>query len=100
LAGQPWEEAITKALQDSYVVIVCLSQNSVSKIGFVQKEIRIALDAADLRPDGTIFIVPARLEDCIVPSRLSRWQWVDLFAEDGYERLLKALKTASSFVPE
>jgi hypothetical protein len=92
LPGQDWEHEIKKAVRDSDVVAACLSKGSVSKTGYVQKEIRIALDAADLRPEGQIYIIPARLEECTVPDRLSKWQWVDLFHPNGYDKLLKALR--------
>lgn len=92
IAGQDWQFEIPKAVRNSDVVIVCLSSQSVTKEGFVQKEIKLALDAADEKPDGTIFIVPARLENCEVPERIGRFHWVDLFSEDGYERLIKALQ--------
>ncbi len=91
LPGQNWEEEIERALQKSDVVVVCLSRNSVSKTGFVQKEIKLALDAADLRPPGTIFIIPARLEECEVPERLMHLQWVNLFEKGGHKKLLAAL---------
>jgi hypothetical protein len=92
IPGQNWQYEIPKAVKSSDVVIVFLSSLSVTKEGFVQKEIRIALDTADEKPEGTIFIIPARLENCEVPERLARFQWVDLFEEDGYERLYKALQ--------
>lgn len=91
IPGQNWQMEIPKAVRNSDVVIVCLSSQSVSKDGFVQKEIKFALDAADEKPEGTIFIIPARLENCNVPERISQFHWVDLFAEDGYKRLLQAL---------
>jgi hypothetical protein len=74
------------------VVIICLSQTSVSKDGYIQKEIRTALDAADEKPEGSIYLIPARLEECSVPSRLSKWQWVDLFKDNGYVMLANSLK--------
>jgi len=73
-----------------------LSNNSINKEGYVQKEIRLALDAADEKPEETIFLIPARLEDCKVPSRLGKYQWVDLFIAHGYERLLKSLQIRAS----
>lgn len=91
IPGQDWRIEIPKAVKNSDVVIVCLSSQSVTKEGFVQKEIRYALDAADEKPDGTIFIIPTRLENCTVPDRINRFHWVDLFLDDGYERLFKAL---------
>jgi hypothetical protein len=51
----------------------------------------VALDVADTQPDGSVFLIPLRLEECEVPERLRRWHWVDLFEERGYERLVKAL---------
>lgn len=92
LPGQDWEAEIKKAVRESDVVIVFLSQESVSKKGFVQKEIRFALDVADEQPDGTIYIIPARLEPCDVPERLHRWHWVDLFEDSGMEKLFAALR--------
>lgn len=93
LPGQDWEREITTAVRKSRVVLVCLSSASVTKEGFVQKEIKYALDVADEKPEGTIFIIPVRLDNCDVPARLRRWHWVNLFEDSGYSRLLSALRT-------
>ena len=92
LPGQDWRVEIPRAVQEADVVVVCLSTKSITKEGYIQKEIKFALDSADEKPDGTIFLIPARLEDCIVPEKLSRWQWVDLFEDNGYIKLLSSLK--------
>lgn len=92
LPGQDWREEIPKAVRGADAVLVCLSSRSINKEGYVQKEVRFALDAADEKPEGTIFLIPGRLEECRVPERLNRWQWVDLFKATGYERLLRALR--------
>jgi len=92
IAGQDWDLEIRKAVRSSHVILVLLSDASVKKAGYVQKEIRVALDAADEQPEGAIFIIPARLEDADVPERLARIQYVDLFKRDGYAKLLKALE--------
>jgi len=91
IPGQEWDLEIRKAVQDSDVVVVCLSNGSITQAGYVQKEIRFALDVADEQPEGTIFIIPARLEDCQVPSRLNKWQWVNLFEKTSIEKLNHAL---------
>lgn len=93
LPGQDWESEIRKAVRASHVVIVCLSTSSITKEGYVQKEIRLALDAADEKPPGTIFLIPARINDCQVPDRLRGLQWVDLFVDGGFHRLLTALRS-------
>src|SRR3990172_2214391 len=92
LPGQEWDLEIRAAVRASDVVIVCLTRNSVNKEGYVQKEIRVALDVADEKPEGTIYLIPARFEDCPVPERLSRWQWVNIYKKNGYSRLLSSLE--------
>jgi tetratricopeptide (TPR) repeat protein len=92
IPGQRWETEIRKAVRESDVVLVCLSQRSASKEGFVQKEIRFALDTADEKPEGTIYVIPVRLEECEIPERLAQWQWVNIYEETGYARLLVALR--------
>ncbi len=92
LPGQEWQQEIPKAVRESDVVIVCLSCGSVNKEGYIQKEIRYALDVADEKPENAIFLIPLKLEECEVPQRLSRWQWVNYFDENGHNKLLKALR--------
>lgn len=98
MPGQYWRDEISAAVQKADAVIVCLSKNSITKEGFIQKEIRFALDFAEEKPEGTIYLIPARLEECEVPHRLQYWQWVDLFFdgkyfnESGYQNLMRSLK--------
>jgi outer membrane protein assembly factor BamD (BamD/ComL family) len=92
LPGQDWRVEIPRAVQEADVVVICLSHKSITKEGYIQKEIKFALDSAEEKPDGTIFLIPARIEDCPVPEKLTRWQWVDLFEENGYIKLLRSLK--------
>ena len=99
VAGQDWEYEIKKAVRETDVVLVCLSRNSVSKAGFVQKEIKYALDVADEQPEGSIFIVPLKLEECDVPQRLSRWHWIEYFAPEAHDRLIRALRARSNAAP-
>lgn len=96
IPGQNWQFEIPKAVKNSDIVVVCLSPHSITKEGFVQKEIKFALDAAEEKLDDTIFIIPARLEICSVPDRINMYQWVDLFLDDGYERLFRALQTRAN----
>jgi len=93
LPGQDWEREIRNALTRAHIVLVCISSRSERK-GFVQKELRRALDIADEQPDGTIFIIPVKLEPCAVPERLRKWQWVELFSEGGEAKLAAALEAA------
>ena len=51
LPGQEWAVEIPKVVKFSDIVIVCLSNQIETKTGYIQKEIRIALDAAEERPE-------------------------------------------------
>lgn len=92
LPGQVWDRVIIKTIRSARFVIVFLSKNSVTKRGYVQKEIKEALDAAEMMPEGEIFIVPVRLEECDVPERLASLQWIDMFRPNGFKKIVSALK--------
>jgi hypothetical protein len=96
LPGQDWDAAITQAVRSSDVVLVCLSRTSISKAGYLQKEISRVLDVAEEQPDGAIFIIPVRFDDTDVPEKLRRFQWLDYFEKDAYDRLLQALNKRAS----
>lgn len=93
IPGQDWQATISEAVRTCDVVVVCLSRDSISKEGYVQKEINFALNAAEEKPPGAIFLIPARLEEVNVPQRLARWQWVDLFQDAGFAKLIIALNS-------
>jgi formylglycine-generating enzyme required for sulfatase activity len=92
LPGQDWWTEIEKIISDPYnLVVVCLSNKSTTKRGVVQQEIAGALDVLKKMPEDTIYLIPARLEPCQVPKRLSHLHWVDLFEPDGLEYLKRSL---------
>jgi hypothetical protein len=93
LPGQNWQEIIPAEVRKSDVVIICLSQSAINKRGYLQKEIKVALDVADEQPEGTIFLIPVRLEVCELPARLAHLHYVNLFEENGFDRLMRALKS-------
>ena len=93
--GTDWEWAINRAIREANAVLVCLSLASVSKAGFVQREIGFVLDRAAEQPEGRVFLIPVRLDPCRVPDRLSKWHYVNLFDQRAYERLLATLKGAN-----
>lgn len=96
LPGQDWNLEIEQAVETADAVIVFLSNNSVSKEGFIQRELRYVLDIALEKPEGTIFVVPIRLDNCQPPRPLRSWQYVDFFPrsrqEWAYSRLLESLR--------
>jgi hypothetical protein len=89
--GQDRELEIRRAVRESDAVVVCLSRR-FNQPGFQQKEARLALDTAMEQPEGEIFIIPARLEECQIPESLKKYYPVDLFSDRGYEILSRSLK--------
>jgi formylglycine-generating enzyme required for sulfatase activity len=96
LYGQEWDLEIERAVEASDAVIVFLSTGSITKEGYIQRELRFVLDIAQDKPESAIFIIPLRLDDCTPPRRLRAWQWGDYFPEEEreekYQRLLKSLQ--------
>jgi formylglycine-generating enzyme required for sulfatase activity len=96
LPGQNWDMEIEKAVEAADAVIVCLSNNSVTKEGYVQRELKFVLDIALEKPEETIFIIPLRLEECNPPRRLRSWQYADYFPassrDSAYKRLASSLR--------
>lgn len=95
LPGQKWRPAIEKAIQRADFFILCLSNHSVKKRGFVQREIRAALDLWQDKLEDDIYLIPALLEVIDpreMPDKVGQFQWVELYEEDGWEQLLRALK--------
>lgn len=91
LPGQDWKMEISRALDETDLILLCLSKKSVSREGYVQKEMRLALDRALEIPPGEIFLIPARFEECDLPYSLRDFQWVDLYTESGMQKFIKSL---------
>ena len=99
LGGQLWDDEIKKAIDSSDIFIACLSKRSVKKQGYVQKEFRMALQKCGNMPEGKIYLIPLRLDDCEIPNLRQReyglnirdYQWVDLFEPDGFEQLVRSI---------
>lgn len=95
MPGQKWENVILKAIRESQYFLVLLSSNSITQRGFVQKELKVALDILEEFPPEQTFILPVRIDN-VVPNiePLKHIQWADLFPsyQEGLENILKAIK--------
>jgi hypothetical protein len=95
LPGQDWPHRIEDAIESSDFLIACFSAKSIRKRGGFQKEIRLALECANHMPLDDVFLIPVRLDDCRVPTRIQReTQYVDLFPDwrAGFERVLRIIE--------
>jgi hypothetical protein len=97
LPGQVWQDRVTHGVYNSHAVIILLSKAAVASEGYFHKEVKLALDTAAEKPEGTIFIIPIRLDECGVPMMLQKYQYVDYFGsneqkERTYTNLISSLK--------
>ncbi|MEJ7746424.1 MAG: TIR domain-containing protein [Luteimonas sp.] len=96
LPGQNWEAEIDHALTSANVVLAFLSKSSVSKRGFVQREVNFALDRLKYKLPTDIYLIPLLLEQCDVPTHLaSRLQYIDLSVNGAWEQVIASLNLAA-----
>ncbi len=92
LPGENWELAIKKAIRQADFFLACLSTTSINKRGWVQKELKKALDIWTEKLEDDIYLIPVRLDNCEAPESLHSLQWVNLFEKDGWDRLVRAIQ--------
>ncbi|ROI05359.1 SUMF1/EgtB/PvdO family nonheme iron enzyme [Microcystis aeruginosa FACHB-524] len=105
IPGQIWRDEIPKAIKASQIFLACLSGKS-AKQGYIQRELRIALDTLGQMLPGTIFFIPMRLEECEIPDlrmsevglNLRDIHRLDYWKENGFEQLERAI--THQFNPE
>jgi hypothetical protein len=91
LPGQDWTREIPRALQASDFILVFFSRTSVAKHGYVQREMKLALDALQEIPEGAIHTIPVRLDDCEVPESFRHYHYANLFEPSGFDRIVRAI---------
>jgi hypothetical protein len=97
LPGQNWPRSIERAIEIADVFVACFSPRSIGKRGTFQSELRYALHCARQVPLDSSFLIPVRLESCVVPRRIANHvEYVDLFPdwERGVKRVLRAIRTS------
>lgn len=92
LPGEPWQESIDEAIRSADFFIACLSPRSVSKRGVIQKEFRAAVEKWETMLESDIYLIPVRLEECEVPEKFKSRQWLDLFHDESFQLLQRAIQ--------
>jgi TIR domain-containing protein len=99
LPGQRWRHEIERAIRRSDFFLALISSHSLTKRGFVQRELKLALDVLEEIPLHKVYVVPIRLDECeLEHPALSDLQWVDLFPlyEEGFARLMRLFPFSKS----
>jgi hypothetical protein len=91
--GQNWDLEIQRALNRAALIIVFVSNNSVNKRGYVQREIKIALDKATEKLASDIYLIPVRLDDSApLPEEMKHIQTVDAGDSNCIEKIDDAIR--------
>ena len=98
LPGMDWKREIMVALRESRFVVLLLSPRLINKSGYVQHEIKETLERLSAFPPGSIFLIPARLEECMPKDdELLKLNWVDMFPnwDEGINRIRMSIEYES-----
>jgi len=94
LPGQKWQNEIYSNIKKCTHFLALLSSNSITKKGYVQRELKIAFDFLDKNPDSNIYLIPIRVDECAVnDEKLQSLHRVDMFAsyEQGLEKIILSI---------
>lgn len=90
--GQDWRFEIELAMDKAEIVLAFISKNSVDRRGFVQRELRNAIDKAQEKLAEDIFLVPVLLDaDLDLHPSLKRLHYVSAFDHDALQRISDAI---------
>ncbi|MBT7698203.1 MAG: toll/interleukin-1 receptor domain-containing protein, partial [Desulfobacterales bacterium] len=64
LPGQNWKMMISKEMKESSFFLALLSSDSLGKRGYVNKELKFALDILDEFPLDEIYLIPVYIDHC------------------------------------
>lgn len=91
LPGQDWDLSIRNAIDQSEFMIIILSKNSTIKRGYVQKEFKLAVDYVKQIPEGEIYLIPVKIDDCEVPKQFASYQYIDLKRDEDLYQIKRAV---------
>lgn len=97
IPGENWRVRLEREIRDACRVTLLLSETSVAKVGYVQREFRLALDVMNGMPPNARFAVPLLINECQPPDlvvgmiSLADLQWTVL-SEVGIETFIEMIE--------
>lgn len=92
--GENKEVVIKAAMKQSKVRLVFFSGISVGQRGPIQSQYKEALNIGREAPEGTIHLIPVKLDDCQLPEEFKSIEDVKVYDPDFWERLQQGLRRA------
>jgi hypothetical protein len=91
-AGQNWDFEIRTALDNAAIIVIFISRNSIDRRGYVQREIKLALDKFEEKLIGDIYIIPVLLDsDCRIPDQLKQIHCVKAWEGNAFSEIEEAI---------
>lgn len=107
LPGVEWDKEIKGAIRQSRFFLACFSKHSISKEGYVQRELRMALQNLEEKPPNKIFLIPGLLVEGIeLPDitvgtvSLRSYQYVRLYDKKELDKLIATLRGQVGITPQ
>lgn len=91
VGGQDWDFEIKRNFSKAQIIILFLSKNSTNKRGYVQRELKLALQNLEEKLRDDIYIIPVLLDDVSIPDEL---QDLHCIKNDGFFNNLDEIKKA------
>lgn len=92
-AGQNWDFEIRRALDKAVLIVVFISSRSTNKRGYVQRELRLALEKAEEKLIDDVYVIPVLLDnDAIIPEQIKDLQFIRYEDENFQENLVDSVQ--------
>lgn len=92
-AGQHWDFEIRRALEKAAIVIVFVSNNSMDRRGYVQREIKLVLDKAEEMLTTDIYIIPVILDEAAnIQEAIKKYHYVAGWRDNSCSAILDAIQ--------
>ncbi len=92
-AGQIWMDEMAKALDESAMAVVLVSQN-LNKSTYASKELKSAISDLEANDKKSSPLIPILIDDSEMPSSISHIQFVDFKKDDAKKFLVRSLEVA------
>lgn len=89
--GQNWDFEIKRSLDRSSIVVIIWSENSRDRRGYVQREIKIALDKLQEKLIDDIFIIPILMNNIDIPDQLKDIHFLMGDSPTFYKELIESI---------
>lgn len=96
MPGQRWDFEIKRALKKATFFLMFLSENSVDRRSYLQRELKTALDIYTEKLVDDIYLIPILLDKVTIPEEIKDFQYVDSKESDCQQKILKSIKNQLS----